>query len=70
MKAAKIFALVILLTLFRSTSAFALSTPIGRDINFPTGYDPEKATAIRCINRCERSFSRAVNETISGSCKL
>lgn len=37
------------LLLSSSISVFALSTPIGRDINFPTNYDPAKARAIRAV---------------------
>ncbi len=54
MKAASIIALIILLTLLRSTGAFALSIPIGRDINFPKDYDPQKASAIRSVIQDER----------------
>ena len=36
------------------TPAFALSTPIGRDINFPKDYDPQKAEAIRQVIRDQR----------------
>src|ERR1700741_1920678 len=32
----------------------ALSTPIGRDINFPKNYDPQKAEAIRSVIRDQR----------------
>ena len=35
--------------LFKSAVVFALSTPIGRDINFPNDYDPQKARAIRAV---------------------
>ena len=31
-------------------AAFGLSTPIGRDINFPKGFDPKKAAAIMAGN--------------------
>lgn len=34
---------------FQAVAAFALSTPIGRDINFPKDYDPQKAGAIRGV---------------------
>jgi hypothetical protein len=37
-----------------ATSAFALSTPIGRDIYFPKDYDPQKAKAIRAVIQDER----------------
>jgi hypothetical protein len=33
---------------------FALSIEIGRDINFPKGYDPKKADAIRKVIQDER----------------
>lgn len=46
-----LFSLVLVLT---RPAAFALSTPIGRDINFPKNYDPQKATAIRKVIRDER----------------
>jgi hypothetical protein len=35
-------------------TALALSTPIGRDINFPKNYDPKKAAAIRKVIQDER----------------
>jgi hypothetical protein len=38
----------------QTTQVFALSTPIGRDINFPKDYDPQKAKAIRRIIEDER----------------
>ena len=40
--------------LFQISPAFALSTNIGRDINFPKNYDPKKAEAIRAVIRDER----------------
>ncbi len=44
-----------MVTLFLQTiGAFALSTPIGRDINFPKDYDPKKAEAIRAVIQDER----------------
>ena len=39
---------------FPALSTFALSIPIGRDINFPPGYSPEKAQAIRHVIQDER----------------
>ena len=40
--------------LFLSVSTFALSTPIGRDIDFPKDYDPQKAQAIRKVIQNEK----------------
>jgi hypothetical protein len=40
--------------LFPLITAFGLSTPIGRDINFPKDYDPKKAAAIRKVIQDER----------------
>ena len=40
--------------LFLSVSTFALSTPIGRDIEFPKDYDPQKAQAIRKVIQDEQ----------------
>ena len=48
MKAATI-ALILVATLMQATATFALSTPIGRDINFPKDYDHQKAKAIRRV---------------------
>ena len=39
---------------FASFAAFALSTPIGRDINFPKDYDPQKAKALRRVIQDEQ----------------
>lgn len=48
-------ALPALLVFFLQTNAlFALSTPIGRDINFPKDYDLRKAAAIRKVIQDER----------------
>jgi len=38
----------------QSAPLFALSIPIGRDINFPKGYNPGKAEEIRAVIRDER----------------
>ncbi|MGO8678004.1 MAG: hypothetical protein ACLQVX_19335 [Limisphaerales bacterium] len=38
----------------QTAAAFGLSAPIGRDINFPKGYDPRKAKAIRKLIEDER----------------
>ncbi len=46
--------MVVLGFLVQSVSMFALSIEIGRDINFPKGYDPKKAEAIRKVIRDER----------------
>ncbi len=54
MKPAKLVALIIAGILLQSTVAFALSRPIGRDINFPKNYDPEKSKAIRSVIQDER----------------
>jgi len=35
-------------------AAFALSTPIGRDVNFPKDYDPLKAKALRAVIQDEQ----------------
>ena len=35
-------------------SGFALSSPIGRDIDFPKGFDPARAEAIRSVIRDQR----------------
>ncbi len=40
--------------LIQTMTAFALSMPIGRDINFPKDYDPNKAAAIRKLIQDER----------------
>ena len=37
-----------------TAAAFALSTPIGRDIDFPKDYDPTTAAAIRKVIQDER----------------
>ena len=37
-----------------SIAVFALSISIGRDINFPKDYDPQKAKAIRAVIQDER----------------
>jgi hypothetical protein len=50
----KLVLIVFLAVVFHSGSGFALSTEIGRDINFPKGYDPKKAEAIRSVIRDER----------------
>jgi hypothetical protein len=54
MKAAKLIAFTVTLILLQATGVFALSTPIGRDINFPKDYNPEKAKAIRSVIQDER----------------
>lgn len=54
MKAAKIVPLLLVLLFLQAIRAFALSTPIGRDINFPKDYDPQRAKAIRSAIQDER----------------
>jgi hypothetical protein len=54
MKAARLVPIVIFATLLHAPWAFALSTPIGRDINFPKDYDPQKAKAIRSVIQDKR----------------
>jgi hypothetical protein len=49
MKIGRVVPLVLALVFLKTTTVFALSTPIGRDINFPKDYDPEKAKAIRAV---------------------
>ena len=49
MKIRRITWLVATVFFLQAIGAFALSTPIGRDINFPKDYDPEKAKAIRRV---------------------
>ena len=49
------FSLFLVATLlFHSIAAFALSMSVGRDINFPKDYDPQKAKAIRAVIQDER----------------
>jgi hypothetical protein len=54
MNAVKVIPLVFTALLLQVVPAPALSTPIGRDINFPKGYDPDKAKAIRSVIQDER----------------
>lgn len=54
MKAARIVPTAIAALLLSVMGVFALSTPIGRDINFPKDYDPKKAKAIRAVIQDER----------------
>ncbi len=54
MKIRRITGLVATVFFLQAIGAFALSTPIGRDINFPKGYDPKKAKAIRSVVQDER----------------
>jgi hypothetical protein len=54
MKTVRINFCLIAATLFGTATVFALSTPIGRDINFPKNYDLEKARAIRHVIQDER----------------
>jgi hypothetical protein len=41
--------LFVMVCVLPATPLFALSTPIGRDINFPKDYDSQKAAAIRKV---------------------
>jgi hypothetical protein len=54
MKATRITPFLIAALGLQTISVFALSTPIGRDINFPQDYDPQKAQAIRTVIQDER----------------
>jgi hypothetical protein len=54
MKTTRITALLVAALLLQTLAAFALSMPIGRDINFPKAYDPKKAEAIRKVIQDER----------------
>jgi hypothetical protein len=46
--------IAILCVAFLPVAAYALSRSIGRDMEFPKGYDPQKAEAIRKVIRNER----------------
>lgn len=54
MKIVRTVPILLAALLVQAFSAFALSTPIGRDISFPKGYDPAKAAAIRQVIQDER----------------
>ena len=54
MKTTRITVLLVAALLLQTVAAFALSTPIGRDIDFPKGYDLKKAEAIRTVIQDER----------------
>ncbi|HEX4644915.1 MAG TPA: hypothetical protein VH598_04840 [Verrucomicrobiae bacterium] len=54
MKTPKLTLILVGIILFHSAAVFALSTSIGRDINFPKNYDPQKAKAIRAVIQDER----------------
>ena len=54
MRAARIALFFLATFLFQPGSAFALSVPIGRDINFPENYDLQKAKAVRTVIQDER----------------
>jgi hypothetical protein len=45
---------ILALVLSHAGQSFALSTHIGRDIDFPKDYDPSKAQAIRKVIQHER----------------
>ena len=46
--------LVVVLLVFIKLPSFALSTTIGRDIDFPKDFDAQKAKAIRMVIQDER----------------
>jgi hypothetical protein len=54
MKATRIIPGLTAALLLQTMAVFALSTPIGRDINFPKDYDPQKAKAIRKVIQDEQ----------------
>jgi hypothetical protein len=54
MKAPRIKTLVLAGLIFQAIAVFALSTRIGRDINFPKDFDPAKAKAIRRVIQDEQ----------------
>jgi hypothetical protein len=54
MKTRNLSLLLVALFFLDSIAVFALSTSIGRDINFPKDYDPQKARAIRAVIQDER----------------
>ena len=54
MNIARLMPLIAAAILLQAIPVHALSTPIGRDINFPKDYDPQKAKAIRNVIQDER----------------
>jgi hypothetical protein len=54
MKVSRLVPLILVSVLLQTTVVFALSVPIGRDINSPKGYDPAKAKSIRSVIQDER----------------
>ena len=54
MKTRKLSLILAATLFFHSIAVFALSMSIGRDINFPKDYDPQKAKAIRAVIQDER----------------
>jgi hypothetical protein len=54
MKSTRVAVVVFAGLLFFTPGAFALSRPIGRDIEFPKGYDPQKAKAILAVVQDKR----------------
>jgi len=54
MKRPTLSLLLVAIFFLNSIAVFALSTSIGRDINFPKDYDPQKAKAIRAVIQDER----------------
>ena len=50
----RISALLLTALLLPTVAVFALSTPIGRDIDFPKDYEPKQAEAIRKVIQDER----------------
>lgn len=54
MKTRNLSLLLVAIFFLNSIAVFALSVSIGRDINFPKDYDPQKAKAIRAVIQDER----------------
>lgn len=54
MRTQRIVWLSVVLVLAVGVAAYALSLPIGRDLNFPKGFDPDRAQAIRRVIQDER----------------
>ena len=54
MRTSSMASFLMAVSLLTAIPAYALSTPIGRDINFPKNYDSQKAEAIRRVIQDER----------------
>ena len=54
MKTTRAILALVAASLLPAVAVSALSTPIGRDINFPGNYDPSKAAAIRKVIQDDR----------------